>query len=120
MPAVVHAVTVFGMQPVVPPQVLGTPPPPQVCGGVQVPHVTRPPQPSAIGPHDPTPPLGKSLHCFGVHLVLPPQTLALPPPPQVSGAVHVPHWRRPPHPSPTGPQVVPALAQVRGVQEVLG
>ena len=34
----------------VPPQTLGVPPPPQIAGGVQVPQLSMPPQPSPIGP----------------------------------------------------------------------
>ena len=47
---------------------------------------------------------------------LPPQTLAVPPPPQVCGAAQVPHWRTLPQPSPTGPQLAPSCAHVFGVQ----
>ena len=43
----------------------------------------------------------------------PPQTLGVPPPPQVCGAVQVPHWTMPPQPSPMGPQLALAEAQVR-------
>lgn len=42
-----------------------------------------------------------------------PETL---PPPQVAGAVHVPHCSRLPQPSPAGPQVMFCCAQVSGVQ----
>src|SRR5690349_4278874 len=59
-----QSATVRGVQPVLPPQMLGFPPPPHVCGAVHEPHVTRPPHPSASGPHDPE---GKSSHVFGVH-----------------------------------------------------
>ena len=45
----------------------------------------------------------------------PPQTLGWPPPPQVWGATHVPHWRRSPQPSPAGPQSKPCWAQVLAV-----
>jgi hypothetical protein len=33
-----------------PPHWPGTPPPPHVCGGVQLPHCSEPPQPSPAGP----------------------------------------------------------------------
>jgi NAD(P)-dependent dehydrogenase (short-subunit alcohol dehydrogenase family) len=49
-------------------------------------------------------------------LPLPPQTPGTPPPPQVWGAVHTPHCRRPPQPSPAGPQSRPCCVQVFGVQ----
>jgi hypothetical protein len=39
------------MHAALPPHLLGVPPPPQVCGGVQVPHWSTPPQPSPAGPH---------------------------------------------------------------------
>ncbi len=45
-----------------------------------------------------------------------PQTLAVPPPPHVSGEAHEPHWMIPPQPSATGPQFAPASWQVRGWQ----
>src|SRR5262245_55921831 len=45
-----------------------------------------------------------------------PHTEGFPAPPQISGAVQLPHWRSPPQPSATGPQFAPASAQVRGVQ----
>ena len=44
-----------------------------------------------------------------------PQTLGVPPPPQVWPAGQLPHWRRPPQPSPAGPQLTPSAAQVVGV-----
>jgi hypothetical protein len=42
--------------------------------------------------------------------------LAVPPPPHVSGAVHVPHCRTLPQPSPTSPQFAPSEEHVLGVQ----
>jgi hypothetical protein len=48
-------------------------------------------------------------------MLLDPQTLAVPPPPQMFGAVQVPHWIVAPHPSPIGPQFAPIDAQVLGV-----
>jgi hypothetical protein len=50
--AVAQSATVFGLQPLSPPQTL-VPPPPQNCGAVQVPQSMMPPQPSATGPHEP-------------------------------------------------------------------
>jgi hypothetical protein len=44
-----------------------------------------------------------------------PHWLAVPPPPQVSGATHVPHWMIPPQPSATGPQFAPSCWHVSGV-----
>ncbi|HUB06769.1 MAG TPA: hypothetical protein VMB50_07205, partial [Myxococcales bacterium] len=46
----------------------------------------------------------------------PPQTLGWPPPPQVSGAWQLPHWRTPLQPSPMGPQLAPTEAQLRRPQ----
>src|SRR5258708_5484519 len=75
-----------------PPHTLGVPPPPRVSGGVQGPQFTVPPQPSPMKPQfAPT-----AAHVVGTH-GLPstenesPHTLAMPPPPQICGAVHVPH-----------------------------
>jgi hypothetical protein len=50
----------------------------------------------------------------------PPQTLGVPPPPHIAGAVQLPQWSRFPQPSPTGPQFAAACVQVRGTQGVLG
>jgi len=47
--------------------------------------------------------------------VAPPQTLAVPPPPHVCGAVHVPHESVPPQPFEIVPQFFPWAAQVVGV-----
>ena len=47
-----------------------------------------------------------------------PQTFGVPPPPQVSGRVHVPQPRVPPQPSAIVPQFAPAAAHVVGVQHV--
>ena len=43
-----------------------------------------------------------------------PHTPGVPPPPQVSGATHAPHWIRLPHPSPAGPQLKLCCWQVSG------
>jgi hypothetical protein len=45
-----------------------------------------------------------------------PQTLAVPPPPQVVGEVQLPHSILFPHPSETTPQFLPSSAQVCGTQ----
>jgi hypothetical protein len=45
-----------------------------------------------------------------------PHTLAVPPPPQVLGAMHVPQLSTLPQPSPMGPHVAPIEAHVRGTQ----
>src|SRR5689334_13939337 len=42
---------VFGLHADLPPQRLGSPPPPHVAGAVQPPQLMRSPQPSAMGPH---------------------------------------------------------------------
>ena len=44
-----------------------------------------------------------------------PQTPGVPPPPQVEGALQVPHWSSPPQPSPAGPHWMLCCAQVSGV-----
>ena len=55
-----------------------------------------------------------SLRQFGPFGVA--HTPATPPPPQVAGDTHVPHWRRPPHPLPAGPQSKPSFAHDVGAQ----
>jgi len=52
---------------------------------------------------------------FGVHGGVP-QTLGIPPPPQVSGAVHVPQLSELPQPSPWVPQFTASSAHVFGTQ----
>lgn len=54
-----------------------------------------------------------SVHVGGVQ---PPQTPAVPLPPQLSGAVQVPQSIVPPHPSRIEPQFLPCSTQVVGVQ----
>jgi|SRR5580704_9278235 hypothetical protein len=49
-----------------------------------------------------------------------PQTLGVPPPPQVEGALQVPHSSSPPQPSEAVPQKIPSSAQVNGVQPAPG
>jgi hypothetical protein len=51
-----------------------------------------------------------------MHGVPVPHTLGWPPPPQVSGGVHVPQSIVPPHPSPAVPQSWPSWPQVFGTQ----
>src|SRR5438067_1539279 len=51
-----------------------------------------------------------------VQLLGTPQTLGIPPPPHVSGALHLPQLSAFPQPSPAGPHVKPRLPQVAGVQ----
>jgi hypothetical protein len=101
------------------PHTLGVPPPPQVAGGVQEPQDRRPPQPSAAGPQS----MPSCLHVFGMHIIamstplpLDPHWLGTPPPPQVSGAWHVPQSIMLPQPSPAGPQLKPSCAHVWGTQ----
>jgi hypothetical protein len=99
-----------GTHPVSPPHWLGTPPPPQVCGAVQSPHWTMPPQPSEIGPHDIA-----DGHFAGTQVLFPPHWFATPPPPQVSGALQLPHWMTVwPQPSPCGPQPAFSSEQLFG------
>jgi len=52
------------------------------------------------------------------HWITVPQTFGVPPPPQVSGRVHVPQSRVPPQPSAIMPQFAPAAAHVVGEQHV--
>jgi hypothetical protein len=47
---------------------------------------------------------------------LTPQWFGMPPPPQVAGAVQVPHMSGPPQPSLAAPQLYPIIAHVIGVQ----
>ena len=99
---------VAGTHPAEPPHTFGVPPPPQVCGAVQVTHgaAIRPPQPSACCPHK-VAMLG-SAHVVGTHAA-PPQTFGVPPPPQDWPTPHVlPHETTPPQPSATSPQLAPA------------
>jgi len=64
------------------------------------------PQPSEMVPH--------AAPCAAQVLAVQPQALAMPPPPQLSGAVHLPQSRTSPHPSDTVPQLAPRSAQVFG------
>src|SRR5439155_8079410 len=103
--AVTVSVAVVGATP----QTFATPPPAQVCGAVQAPQVSVPPQPSAIVPQ---------FFPWAAHVVAvqpPPQTFTTPPPPQVCGAVQAPQLSVPPQPSAIAPQFFPCAAQVVGV-----
>jgi hypothetical protein len=96
-----------------PPHWLGTPMPPQMSGGVQLPQSIVLPQPSATGP--------QLAFCWaqvrGTQFCeLLPQTLGVPPPPQELGEVQVPQPNVPPQPSATIPQFLPNEPQVAGVQ----
>ena len=51
----------------------------------------------------------------GVQTAVLPQTFAVPPPPQVCGALHEPQLIVPPHPSETVPQFAPSRVHVFGV-----
>ena len=57
-------------------------------------------------------------HTWGTHALASPtpQTPGVPPPPHVSGAVHVPQLRESPHLSPAGPQLIFCDAHVSGTQ----
>jgi hypothetical protein len=75
----------------------------------QVPQVRSPPQPSEIAPH--------VAPCASQVVGVQPQTLSVPPPPQLWGAEHVPQFSVPPQPSEISPQFRPRAAQVVGVQQ---
>ena len=78
------------------PHTLVVPPPPQVCGAVQVPQFSVPPQPSASEP--------QFFPCAAQVVGVQPQTFAVPLPPQVWGAVQAPQLSVPPQPSGHEPQ----------------
>jgi len=92
------------------PQTFALPPPPQVAGAVQVPHVRTLPQPSETVPHV----AFADAQVAGVHL--PEPQVFGPPPPQLCGAVHVPHESMPLQPSEMDPQVALWSVQVVGTQ----
>ncbi len=86
----VHMRPPSGPRPLLPPHSLGVPPPPQVCGSVQVAQVRMPPQPSPCWPQTVKPSFAlMAAHVVGVQIgppsgprpLLPPHTLG-PPPPQ--------------------------------------
>ena len=81
------------------PQLFEVPPPPQLSGGVQVPHASCPPQPFEMLPQF----LFWAAQVVGVQ----PQTLGVPAPPQLWGDEHVPQFTEPPHPSGMLPQFLP-------------
>ena len=83
-----------------------------VAEPVQEPQSSAPPQPSPVNPQSKP----NCAHVFAAH-VPPPQTLGVPPPPQVWGAVQSPQLMVPPQPSPCSPQVAPSWRHVRGVHE---
>jgi hypothetical protein len=99
----------------------GTPPPPQDSPDGQLPHESVPPQPSPAGPQA----IDWSLHVRGEQMAPPsgsvgvPHSLCFLPPPHVSGDVHDPQLRVPPHPSPAGPQEIPRSLQVVGLHAPL-
>ena len=108
------------------PQTLGSPAPPQVSPAGQaapVPHVTVPPQPSAITPQFigmPDDVTQTVLAVAGTQPAAPPHWFGVPPPPQVSVPVHVTQGAgmSPPQPSDCWPHSVATLgsAHVFGTQ----
>src|SRR5207244_10296077 len=86
------------------PQTFVTPAPPQVCGAVQAPQASVPPQPSAIVPQF----FPCAAQVVGVQV---PQTFATPAPPQVCGAVQAPQASVRPQPSAVVPPFFPRAAQ---------
>src|SRR2546425_10140908 len=91
------------------------PPLPQVCGAVQAPQVSVPPQPSGIVPQF----VPCAAQVVGVQAlgggVPRPQTFAMPPLPQTCGAVQAPQGSAPPQPLGTVPPVWPRAAPLGGV-----
>ena len=89
------------------------PPPPQVSGWTHLPQSSKPPHPSPAGPH--FRPI--AVHVSGVQpsASLLPHSPGFPPPPQVSGATHLPQSSKAPHPSPAGPHFRPSVAHEVGV-----
>ena len=73
--------------------------------------MSNPPQPSATGPQF----APKSAQVLGTQVLLP-QTLCVPPPPQVWPLGQVPQLSSPPQLSAIGPQFAPNWAHVLGVQ----
>ncbi len=84
------------------PHTPGIPAPPQVNGGVQLPHSITLPQPSPAGPQW----RPWSAQVCGWHAGEP-QAPAVPLPPQVVPAGHIPQSSVPPQPSPAGPHESP-------------
>jgi hypothetical protein len=72
---------------------------------VQVPQFKSLPHVSLTGPQS----LPRVAHVCGLQVDADaPQTLGVPSPPQVCGAVQVPQLKSPPQPSPAGPQLAPS------------
>ena len=90
---------VRGTQPAVPPHLLGAPPPPQVCGAVQAPQFSSPPQPSPAGPQS----KASCPQVLGTQVPSPAPAPAPPPPP--AGKVRPPPL--PPEAPPSPPTVPP-------------
>ena len=104
---------VFGTQSMAPPQTPSVPPPPQVAGrGARAAGELAAAAVAGGGRSS----SASIAQVRGTQPAVPPHMLGMPPPPQVSGAAQLPHWRRPPQPSPAGPQLNPSIAQVRGTQ----
>jgi hypothetical protein len=81
---------VAGVHVLPPPHRLGVPAPPQTpVPAAQVPQSRMPPQPFAIGPHAFAGHVDSGMH-DGPPMLPPPHTFAVPPPPQIAGAWHVP------------------------------
>src|SRR5262245_53348021 len=99
------------------PHTPGVPPPPQVSPAGQAPQSRVPPQPSPTIPQY-LPPGGVQVTAW--HIPPPvPQTLATPPPPQVSVPERPPQSIRRPQPSPIMPQYLPPSCwQATGMQLV--
>jgi hypothetical protein len=99
------------------PHTLAVPPPPHVLGRAQVPHgLTVRGVPQLSVPVT-SPQFFPSLEQNEVlDSAVQPQTLVVPPPPQVLGRVQVPQSRIAPHPSLTLPQFLPCSAHVLGSQ----
>jgi hypothetical protein len=99
------------------PGALGSPP--HDCGRLQVPHCKVLPHPSPACPHE----MFWLAHDIEAQLsgfppLVPPQTLGMPPPPQVP-ASQPPHWTTPPHlVSVAAPQLALSCAQVDGTHPV--
>jgi hypothetical protein len=87
---------------------------------LQVPHCKVLPHPSPACPHE----MFWLVHVIGEQPSgfpppVPPQTLGVPPPPQVP-ASQPPHWTTPPHlVSVAAPQLAPSCVQVEGTHAVL-
>ena len=81
------------------PQTFEVPAPPHVCGLVQLPQLSVPPQPSPMLPQF----FPWAAQLVGVH----PQTFEVPAPPHVCGLVQLPQLSEPVHPSEMVPQFLP-------------